>query len=176
MSFRVAAARLLSAVAVMLPLAASAADLDDEAEYRTGPRTESPYDDPRYRYLYEDNAPTRHYGQPQPDYRPYPPSAKDDGYLPTVPLPPRYTQAPRYERHAPGCLPRAEIRARLLDRGWSGFHDIDLRGPLAYVKAQRPSGRTFDLEVDRCTGSIMSARPVDVPERPYAWRGPSHRY
>jgi hypothetical protein len=64
------------------------------------------------------------------------------------------------------------VHERLISNGWSGFRDIGLRGRVAYVTAQRPSGRTFDLEVDRCTGAILSARRLDAPERPYAWGRP----
>lgn len=111
MPSRVTAARLLGALALMLPLAAQSADLDyREAPY--GPRAESPYDDPRYRDLYADpEPPPPQYVQPRgDDYRPYPPLARDHAYrdddrLAPMPAPPRFSRPPHYDRQPPGCLP-----------------------------------------------------------------------
>jgi hypothetical protein len=41
------------------------------------------------------------------------------------------------------------------------------------VQAQRPSGRRFDLVIDRCSGEVLEARPL-TDERSYAYR--SRRY
>ncbi len=80
-------------------------------------------------------------------------------------------------------MPRAEIKHRLLRQGWHDFHDPDLRGDLASVRARRPSGRLFDLTIDRCSGEIVSARPLEPrpygpyarPYGPYAYGGPPPR-
>ena len=41
---------------------------------------------------------------------------------------------------------------------------------IATVRARRPSGRLFELTIDRCSGEIVSARPLE-PRRfgPYAY-------
>jgi len=169
-------AALVGAVVLVLPLAAGAADLD----YERG--AQSPYDDPRYADMYADPTPPPpayappRYTEPHSAYPPaYPPSYKDQGYLAPM-QPPRYAQAPRYDRSPPydrECLPRTEIHARLRAEGWRDFHDIDVRGQTAYVKAQRPSGDLYDLEVDRCSGGIVTAKRLGgYPGRPYAWREP----
>lgn len=155
-------AALLGAFALLVPAASIAADLDY--------RSESPYDDPRYADMYADPPP------PPPRYadpRDYPPPGyREQPYL--APMnPPRYAQVPRYDRE---CLPRQEIRARLHAEGWGGFHDIDIRGQTAYVKADRPDGQLYDLEVDRCTGRVMTARRIGYAERPYAYREPARPY
>lgn len=168
MRLGVSMALAVGALAITLSPAAKSADLEDYPRHEQ--RGESPYDDPRYRYLYgEDEPAPPRYAAPPPAYR-YEPSYKDER-LPPMPVPPRFSE----HRHAaPGCIPKREIRARLMDRGWGGFHDIEIRGEVAYVKAQRPSGRMFDLEIDRCSGHVLSARPVGEPPRPYAWGAPHY--
>ena len=48
---------------------------------------------------------------------------------------------------------------RLRAAGWSDFHDLTLDGEIAIVAARRPSGRLFELEVHRCSGEVVNARP-----------------
>jgi hypothetical protein len=163
------AAALVTAVAASAP-AAHAADLDDGYTDRHS----SPYDDPRYRDLY--GSPSRYterYEYKERSYRPpVPPQTvyRDDDYLPG---PRRYVEHPRFG--AP-CLPRHEIRRRLQDEGWSDFHELDVGNATASVRARRPSGELYDLRVDRCSGTIVDARPFDryVPG-PYA-SGPPRRW
>jgi hypothetical protein len=142
--------------------AAFAADLDDDGPppYRRG----SAYDDPRYSdiYRYPDRPPPPAYVAPRPPAAVY--RDEDDDYGP----PPRRYPGAGYAAH---CVPRAEIKHRLLSEGWRDFHDPDLRGDLASVRARRPSGRLFDLTIDRCTGQIVNARPLEPrPYGPYASR------
>lgn len=179
MRLRLTVARLLFAGAVMLPLAAHGADLDDRRSPYAA-RAEQPYDDPRYRDLYADPPPRRAepgYAEPRyrDDDRRYPPRAyRHDDYLEPMPVRPRFSEVPRRERE-PHCLPRREVHARLTSDGWSDFHDIAIYDRVAYVKAQRPSGQVFDLELDRCSGDIVSARRLYAPQqRPYAWGPPDH--
>ena len=82
--------------------------------------------------------------------------------------------APRHSGH--GCVPRAEIRHALKADGWYDFHDVELLGEVALLRARRPSGRLFDLRVDRCSGEIVSARPLDRRAYgPYAY-GPRRQW
>jgi hypothetical protein len=91
-----------------------------------------------------------------------------------------YGQAPRYERYAQPpadfeppypprntdggpCVPREVVRDRLLSEGWGDFRDFDPRGRVILVQARRPSGRLFDLTIDRCSGQVVDARPVFGP-------------
>jgi hypothetical protein len=153
--------------------AAFAADLDDD-----GPRWDkrgSAYDDPRYAdiYKYPDRPPPPYAGKyppPRAVYR----DDDDDNYGPP---PRRYAYPDRGPSFARHCVPRAEIKHRLLREGWHDFHDPDLRGDLANVRARRPSGRLFELTVDRCTGEIVDARPLGPRPflGPYAY-GPPRRW
>ena len=82
-----------------------------------------------------------------------------------------YAEPPR--GYADRCLPREVVKERLLRSGWHDFHDGDVRGEIATVRARRPSGRLFDLVIDRCSGEIVDARPLE-PRRigPYAAGSP----
>lgn len=158
-------AQLIALGVLSLPLAARAADLD----YTTPPydpyasKYGSPYDDPRYRDIYEHPRPAPRHAEPHYDAPRRAPGTYDDRYLRPM------DRAPRFADGRGECLPRSEIRRRLAGDGWRDLHDLDIRGSIALVKARRPSGRLFDLEVDRCTGDIVRAEPLGPFEpRPYA--------
>ena len=57
------------------------------------------------------------------------------------------------------CVPREVARDRLRAAGWRGFHAVEPRDDVVLVKARRPSGRMFDLTIDRCSGEVVDARP-----------------
>lgn len=97
--------------------------------------------------LYEDG-----YGGP-PRYERY--AAPPADFEP--PYPPRYA-----DRGGP-CIPREVVRDRLLSEGWGDFRDFEPRGRVVLVQARRPSGRLFDLTIDRCSGEVVDARPVFGP-------------
>lgn len=59
-----------------------------------------------------------------------------------------------------GCIPRELARDRLRDAGWRDFHALEPRGRVVLVKARRPSGRLYDLTIDRCSGEVVDARPL----------------
>jgi hypothetical protein len=153
---------LLSAgvLAAALSVGASpgrAADLD----YGPLPsdRYSSAYEDPRYRDIYGSGPPPA-YGQQYDQAVPPPPvpappvySYKDGPGYP----PPRYAEAYPDDRYGNGCLPRSEIRRRLVTEGWRDFHDLEIRDNSAVVRARRPSGDLYRLKVDRCTGDIVKA-------------------
>ena len=69
---------------------------------------------------------------------------------------------PRYAGGGP-CVPREAVRDRLLSEGWGDFRDFEPRGRVVMVQARRPSGRLFDLTIDRCSGEVVDARPVFGP-------------
>jgi hypothetical protein len=176
---RSAISRLGLAGALLLGLAsvqATAADLD----YRSVPndRYSSAYEDPRYADLYAPaparppvvqhhaygyapipHEPVYKYDDRRPDDRRYderfegPARPRGYGYQPYPPAAPRYA-----ERQ--GCVsPRAAQRALEQD-GWRDFSDLDLRADTATIGARRPDGRPFQLQLDRCTGELVSARPL----------------
>jgi hypothetical protein len=165
------------AAAAMTASAARAADLDE------GPppdRYGSVYDDHRYAdvYKYPDRPPGYVVPAPPP-YAVVPPprgqAFKEYDDYGSYPGPRRYSYSdPRFGGH---CVPRAEIKDRLLSQGWRDFHDADLRGDLATVRARRASGRLFSLTVDRCSGEIVEAHPLE-PRRfgPYAYGAPQWRH
>jgi hypothetical protein len=139
---------------------AKAADLDE------GPppdRYGSVYQDPRYADIYRRperpfvDTPPIPYAAPVPRERVY----RDDEGAPPYGRPPRYS----YDEPRPGyggpCMPRDVIRERLTRHGWHDFHDGALRGDVAVVRARRPSGRLFELTIERCSGEIVSAYPLE---------------
>jgi hypothetical protein len=80
------------------------------------------------------------------------------------------------DRSGYDCTPRRVIRDRLYREGWHDFHEIDLRNGVAIVEARRPNGLPYRLKIDRCSGDVVSARPLGpVPRGPYAY-GPRRYY
>ncbi|KAB2916297.1 MAG: hypothetical protein F9K29_11855 [Hyphomicrobiaceae bacterium] len=152
---------------------AQAADLDD------GPpldRYGSAYEDPRYADIYR--YPSRpQYSEPVPYARPPVPPAPiyrddddDDRYDYRGPRRYSYNYNGPRQPYASHCLPREEIRHRLMQDGWRDFRDAQPWGDRATVQARRPSGRLFELTVDRCSGAVVSARPLEAPPYgPYAY-------
>lgn len=160
----VLAAGLMAAAAAT---GAQAADLYDGPPDRYG----SAYDDPRYADIYKYPAPPPRYVAPPPVPRER--VYREEYYEREYDAPRRYSGYEPRGPYANGCLPRAEIKERLLRSGWHDFHDGDVRGEVATVRARRPSGRLFDLVIDRCSGEIVDARPLE-PRRygPFAHGGP----
>jgi hypothetical protein len=158
-------AQLVAAVAALVAAPALAADLDYTDR--------SPYDDPRYSDIYSHPAP------PPPRYAyPVPPAPvyRDDRYA----APPQYVPPPpphrQQGRHAADCVPRAQVRHRLESRGWHDFHDAQPMGEVVHIRARRPSGRLFDLTLDRCSGEVLGVEAIDhraaaaPPPPPPDWR------
>lgn len=113
---------------------ARAADLE-EPYYRG-----QAYEDPRYADMYRYPRPA------EPVYR-----DRDERY------------EGRYDGRfvqRPSCVPRHVVRDRLARDGWQDFRLEELDGPVAQLRARRPSGRPFILTVDRCSGEIVGARPL----------------
>lgn len=182
---RSVAASLLAALLLSTATAASAADLSYGSRE---PGYDDPYDDPRYADIYRHPPPradvyresfkdddARYRAPPRDDYdddgddvppRRY--SDRDRGYLPPMREPPRFSSVDRFrdDRRHDGCTPRHLVKQRLRAEGWSDFHDLALDGDTARVRARRPSGRLFELQVDRCSGEIVNARPFG----PHAFR------
>ena len=164
-------------MAAAVTTGAQAADLDE------GPppdRYGSAYDDPRYADIYKYPSPPP-YAAPAP--RPYavPPVPREGVYREEEYGPDYYPgrqysyadPAPPYARH---CAPREIVRERLFRDGWVDFHDGDIHGGVATVRARRPNGRLFELTLDRCTGEIVRAEPLDGRAfGPYAY-GPPRRW
>jgi hypothetical protein len=98
--------------------------------------------------LYE--PPYEGYGEGPPPPEQY--ADVPDDFEPPYP-PPAYAGRDR-------CVPRELARDRLRAAGWRGFHAIEPRDGVVLVKARRPSGRLFDLTVDRCTGEVVDAKPI----------------
>jgi hypothetical protein len=163
---------------------AQAADLYD------GPppdRYGSAYEDPRYADIYKYPGPAP-YAVPQP--RPYPgPYAglpipreriyRDEGYGYDRGYddgPRRYSHVDPRPSYGGHCVPREVVKDRLLRQGWHDFHHGNVQGDIATVHARRPSGRLFALAIERCSGEIVSAHPLE-PRRfgPYAYGPPPPR-
>jgi hypothetical protein len=170
-------ALMVSLLTVAGAAGAQAADLYDGPPPPYG----SAYEDPRYADIYKYPPPySVHRGHerfaepPIPRERVY---RDDHSYEPKyVPGPKRYSYIePRH--FADRCIPRDIIKDRLLRSGWHDFHDGDVRGDIATIRARRPSGRLFELAIDRCSGDIVHADPLE-PRRygPYAYDAGPRRW
>lgn len=165
MNARWAAAALGAALTLSTAGPGQAADLYDSPPSRHG----SAYDDPRYADIYR-HPPSRkdHYEERYERRDRHDDDDRYDRYDRKGYLRP-FDRGPRHAGRHYGCVPRHAIRERLSGDGWHDFHDLELSGGIAYVKARRPGGRQFDLKVDRCTGDIVDARPVSSSYGPYAY-------
>ncbi len=184
----VLAAGLLAAAATT---GAKAADLDE------GPppdRYGSAYDDPRYADIYK--YPRAPQGVPPPGVYggPYsgPYAAGPPPYAGPIPRERVYREEDDYDRgYAPSprrysyvepapppyaggrCAPRELVKEQLYRDGWRDFHDGDPRGAFATVRARRPNGRLFELTLERCSGQVVRAEPLEGRAfGPYAAPGP----
>ena len=187
MSPRLSAVAAVAASLLVLAPAALTADLDylpqDYSQYEPGyepgyePKYGSRFNGPHYPDPYANVLPPRDYAGPPRDLElPYapPPTANGKGFA-EPPYPPAASKGkgfaappyagPRYTYREPRCVPRRIVRRRLRVEGWRHFHDFRPRGPIMLVCARRPSGRPFNLAIDRCSGEIVDARPV-------RWRHP----
>ena len=150
-------ALVVAAGSAMTANSAVAADLYSED---APPPRSSAYDDPRYADLY---------GQPTRRVETYrSESYREREYEAAPPAPRAYaygdTYADRYAGRRNGCASKDEISGRLESNGWRGFHNPQvIDRDTATVDAQRPNGRPFRLEVDRCNGNILAERPLERP-------------
>ena len=174
---------LVLAAGLLAAAAASGAQAADLYDSPPRDRYGSAYDDPRYADIYKYPKPPA-YAVPPPYAGPYvrPPVPRErvyredeEYYARPYDGPRRYSYDEPRRRYAGPCLPREAIKEQLLRQGWQDFHDGDARGDIATVRARRPSGRLFALTIDRCTGEIVNADPLE-PRRfgPYAY-GPEPR-
>jgi hypothetical protein len=80
-------------------------------------------------------------------------------------------QADRGPRHEPHvnrppvqharCAPGWRVKQRLQSDGWTRFRLANFGDGVAVIRAERHhSGRPFLLKIDRCSGTILSSRPV----------------
>jgi hypothetical protein len=168
-SARLAAAFAVAAPLFLLALPASAADLYDPR------RAGSPYDDPRYADIYGDgpaynrDADRDDYeadDAPRAAYKDFNDDEDDDDG-------PAYAPYRRGGRYGDACVPRHVVRDRLRDEGWRDLERLERRDEVVLVRARRPSGRLFDLTIDRCSGEVVDARPLTFA-RDYAYG--SRRY
>lgn len=161
---RTLAAGLLAAFTIGTPVPAPAADLYGE-DYRS--RDGAEYDDPGYSGesrdysgQYNDGQDNRDYNyrdEDEQNYR-YRGSSKDGQYLTPMNRPPRYAQDSWQGRN--GCTPRWQIRDRIQSDGWRDIRRLRVAENFVILRAVRPSGRAFDLKVDRCSGEIVDRRPA----------------
>jgi hypothetical protein len=84
-----------------------------------------------------------------------------------VPPPPTYGK----------CVRSEQVREQLTDLGWRDFHaGQPVNGQVVMLRARRPNGRLFELTLDRCSGHLVQARPLEArPWGPYAYKGPYER-
>ena len=177
MSARLCAAIAFAAMTFAAGPKSLAADLYGENYYP--PQDAEPYDDQRYvegdrypppRGPYEQGPAqfdNRYVGPEQGDRyvdRDGPYEGRDDypyrGSLKDgfVPPPPRFADR-SYGRDG-NCLARWQVRSRLRDEGWVDLQPLDRYRDTTVLRARRAeSGRVFTLRVDRCSGTIVDARP-----------------
>lgn len=163
------------AIAGLLGLVGSASvRAADLAQDEPLPRAGAAYEDPRYADLYGYALPRRRVETYRPETdRPYAPLPRervyrDDQYDRDRD---RYADEARAagDRSVRGCPSKDEISRTLGADGWRAFQNprvIDRNR--ATIDAERPNGRSYRLEVDRCTGEIIVVRPIDGPRYGYA--------
>lgn len=190
MYLRSLAAGLIAALQLAGAPVATAADI--YRPYGT-PRSEAPDEDSRYSDIFR-YPPPRYAAPPYARPRGYDRDTYPDGdepdhpsrwtdrrrgsdYLAPMPYPPGFGDRQGvYDRRAggdwdtAGCVPRHEIRRGLIRDGWSDFDDLELREGMAIVRARRPDGQPYRLRIDRCSGEIVRAWPIEERPDAYAFR------
>jgi hypothetical protein len=157
--------------------------LSADLNYRDEPnRYGSAYDDPRYADLYGSRPPP----PPAPPIYPRPYAygyGPPPGPVPPAPIYRDYERPPIHRPYAAApyrsnCVPKDEVKYELQREGWTDFHDAQvIDGHTAIVRARRDrNGRMFELKVDRCTGEVVSARPLEPRPGPYADYDGNRRY
>jgi hypothetical protein len=60
--------------------------------------------------------------------------------------------------------------------GWQDFQGGQQQGDQVSLKARRPSGRLFELTLNRCSGQIVEVRPLEGRPAggPYAFNRPQY--
>jgi hypothetical protein len=103
---------------------------------------------------------SKKYSYEGPPYKKY--DDDDDGR----PYSKKYSDVPPYKG---SCVRSEQVRDRLTSLGWRDFHAGQAVSPATVkLRARRPTGRLFELRLDRCSGVILEARPVELsPMRPY---------
>jgi len=178
MSTRFARASLIAVLCVAGASSVFAADLSGD-----------PYDDPRYADVYRDGPPSiankflrrfeetyeergrASYKDGDHDRR----GDRDDDDYDDGRVGDSYGDDDDYGRGGQ-CAPRHIIRRQLVDEGWSDFQGLQVRHEYVILQARRPSGRIFDLKVDRCTGRIVNAKACDGPYYGRYAFGPRRHY
>lgn len=75
------------------------------------------------------------------------------------------------------CVRIKEVRDRLTSLGWRDFHAGRPRHDLVTLRARRSNGRLFELTLERCSGQLVDARPLEPRTfGPYAFKAPRERY
>ena len=165
---RMLAASLFAALAATTPLSAHAADLYGE-NYRSH---DQDYDDGdgASRHSESDRGYDNGNGydeEPSYGHR----GSTKDGYLPPLDRAPRFSDNGRYDRN--GCVPRWQVRNRLVAEGWRNFQRLAVRDRIVVLRAERSDGRAFNIKLDRCSGEIVAQRPAH--HRGYGAYGPGPR-
>lgn len=157
---------------------ALAADLDDGEPYSPPSWRGPSWKDGAYGYPPKSYAPppglydeeddrdppySKKYSYEGPPYKKYERYEDDDE---GPPLSKKYSTVPP---HKGSCVRSEQVRDRLTGLGWRDFHAGKAESRSTVVlRARRPSGRLFELRLDRCSGEILQARPLELsPLRPY---------
>ena len=134
----------------------------------TKPRYEEPYGEPRYaepRYAEPRDEPSYRWSRNRREW------GGRSEYLEPMPYPPRFAEHYAGNGHDPAaCVPSHEIRRELNRDGWSDFRELELRDDAAIVMARRPNGQVYRLKIDRCSGQILRARPLQEHAGGYSSR------
>jgi len=59
------------------------------------------------------------------------------------------------------CLRPRQIRGNLQSQGWWDFHGLRRVGEHIVVRARRPNGAVYQLRIERCSGRVAAARPLN---------------
>jgi hypothetical protein len=163
---------------------AFAADLDDG---EPPPPPGWKWRDGAYGYPHKGATPPPGYYDDDDEGPPPPYAKKYDDEDEEGPPSRKYGDLPPYKG---SCVRSEQVRDRLTSLGWRDFHSGKAISQSAVrLRARRPSGRLFELRLDRCSGRILEARPLELsplrpyygygykrPDRPPYWDGYRPRY
>jgi len=67
------------------------------------------------------------------------------------------------------CRAPRQVRRRLQRQGWWDFQGLRRSGENFVVRARRPNGTVYRLRIQRCSGQVLEATPLNNSDGPNLW-------
>jgi hypothetical protein len=67
------------------------------------------------------------------------------------------------------CRAPRQVRRRLQRQGWWDFQGLRRSGEDFVVRARRPNGTVYRLQIQRCSGQVLEATPLNNGDGPNLW-------